>query len=89
MIRASATARLIRTKDGSEAAHVEYGGRVYAVAFSPDGALLATGIRDGTARLIRTKDGSAADRRGASESARVILTCHTATGTRGPGAVAP
>ena len=36
------TARLIRAADGSEVARVEHGGRVNAVAFSPDGELLAT-----------------------------------------------
>ena len=52
------TARLIRTADGSEAARIEHGEQINAVAFSPKGDLLATGSNDSSARLIRTADGS-------------------------------
>lgn len=43
---------------GLPIASIDHGSPVNAVAFSPDGTLLATGSEDGSARLIRTADGS-------------------------------
>ena len=37
---------------------IQHGGEVYAVAFSPDGAQLATGSGDGTARVFDTATGA-------------------------------
>ena len=39
--------RLIRTADGREVARIEPGGEAYAVAFSPNGDLLASGSKNG------------------------------------------
>jgi WD40 repeat protein len=55
-------ARLIEVPTGTEVARVEHDGPVGAVAFSPDGRLLATASTSGTApalpstvRLLRVK----------------------------------
>ncbi|WP_051000023.1 trypsin-like peptidase domain-containing protein [Sinorhizobium fredii] len=53
-------ARLKRASAGYEAVealHLDEGGDVFDVAFSPNGDLLATASFDGSARLIRTADG--------------------------------
>jgi WD40 repeat protein len=43
--------------DGRERARITHDGEVNAVAFSPDGQVLATASGDGTARLVAVADG--------------------------------
>ena len=43
--------------DGRELARITHDSTVWAVAFSPDGQLLATASADGTARLVAVADG--------------------------------
>ena len=49
--------RLFAADDGRELARIPQEGSVLAIAFSPNGSLVATGGGDGTARLIATEGG--------------------------------
>ncbi|WP_434415001.1 WD40 repeat domain-containing protein [Nannocystis pusilla] len=75
-------ARLIDLADGTSRPLTGHRGSVTALAFSPDGQLLATGAADRTARLYRTGDPSAAPRELGPHSGSVTVLAFAPDGQR-------
>ncbi|MCY1068352.1 serine/threonine protein kinase [Nannocystis sp. RBIL2] len=75
-------ARLIDLADGTARPLTGHRGSVTALAFSPDGQMLATGAADRTARLYRTGDLSAASRELGPHSGSVTVLAFAPDGQR-------
>ncbi|MFY0531178.1 WD40 repeat domain-containing protein [Nannocystis pusilla] len=75
-------ARLIDLAEGTARPLTGHRGSVTALAFSPDGQLLATGAADRTARLYRTGDPSAAPRELGPHSGSVTVLAFAPDGQR-------